>query len=190
MSDLRGIGESLMSAALETITQDCNDSLGNTITLSVQVYFQHVCHAIRAMGQNFTYCASSHFMANLSPRNKKEVKAGWGNHQDILLRTAISQTRLLLQAQIKATKIEATIDNLQDMISDHTNQSLMASGYYMPTTPSPQVLASQAEATLQSHNGMCFSLVARWDGNLVNVLGALRKLVATLLVRARTKMAL
>ena len=56
--------------------------------------------------------------------------------------------RLLLQAQVEATKDEANIDNLQAMISNHTNQSLMTSGYSTSTTPSPHVLVSQAKATL------------------------------------------
>ena len=70
------------SAALESITQDYYGNLGNVITLSVHLYFQHVCHAIRAMGQNFSYCAESHLMNNLPPQVKKEVvESGWTNHQ-------------------------------------------------------------------------------------------------------------
>ena len=100
------------STALESITQGYCDNLGNDTPLSVQVYFHRVCHVICAMGKNFTYCAVSHFVENLSHRIKEEVEAGWTDHQVSVPHDAISQMGLLLQAQVKATKAKAKIGNL------------------------------------------------------------------------------
>ena len=104
------------------------------------------------MGQSFSYCAVSHFVTNLSPRIKKEVEAGWQDHQGTLPRDAISQMRLLPQAQVEATKAEATIGNIQGMIGKQTSQSLIANGFYTATVSNTQVLSSQAKSTLQSHS--------------------------------------
>ena len=146
------------SAALEAITQDYTDALGNTITLSVQVYFQRVCQAIRAMGQSFSYCAVAHFVSNLSPRIKKEVEAGWQGHQGTLARDSVSQMKLLRQAQVEATKAEATIGNIQDIMREQTSLSLLANGFYSPTASNASASAhsSQAETTLKSHSGDVF----------------------------------
>mmetsp|Transcript_8367 Transcript_8367/g.14659 ORF Transcript_8367/g.14659 Transcript_8367/m.14659 type:complete len:229 (-) Transcript_8367:485-1171(-) len=136
------------STALESTTQDYSDNLGNVITLSAQVYFQRVCHAIHTMGQNFSYCTVSHFVGKKSPQIRKEIEAGWTNHQGQVPHDAISQMGLLLEAQVKATKAKAKIGNLQGMISDHTNKSLMANGYLTTTNTNPLVLASQAKANI------------------------------------------
>ena len=74
------------------------------------------------------------------------------NHQGQVPRDAISQMGLLPEAQVEATKADGKNGNLQRMITDHTNKSLMAYGQFTTENSNPIVLASQAEVTVQSHS--------------------------------------
>ena len=66
---------------------------------------------------------------------------------------------LLLEAQVKATKAKAKTGNLQGMISDHMNMSLMASGYLTSAPGSNgSVLSSQAKANIQQHTKLLYYL--------------------------------
>ena len=91
--------------------------------------------------------------------------------------------RLLLQAQVKATKAEATIGNIQDIMREHTSQSLIANGFYSATTSNTSALSSQAEQTMKSHSSNTFAQVAHLDGNLAVVLDVLTGRVPGRLVK-------
>ena len=104
------------SAVLESVEQDHTDSLGNTNTNTVQVYFIEILHACRAMRGTFEYDAVTHFINNLTPGIKAEVEVNWTRHHDNLSRDRHVQMILLAEAQVEAAKAETKIGNRQGII--------------------------------------------------------------------------
>ena len=91
---------------MEAVSQDYKDANGNTTSYSVQAYYGHVMNALRAFGMRptYDYDAVTHFVNNLSPQIKVELEQQWDVHLGTVLRNRLSQSKLLLEALLEATK--------------------------------------------------------------------------------------
>ena len=87
-----------------------------------------ILHASCAMRDVFNYDAVQHFVNNLTPGIKAEVKVNWTRHHTNLSHDRHVQMTFLAEAQIEATKAETKIGNLQGIIQGSTNTALFAHG--------------------------------------------------------------
>ena len=74
----------------------------------------------------FEYDDVTHFINNLTPGIKAEVKVNWTKHHNNLSCNYHVRMTLLVEAQIEATKTETKIGNFQGIIQGPTNTALLA----------------------------------------------------------------
>ena len=64
------------SATFESVKQDHTNTLGSTVSSTVQLYYMEILHICCAMRGTLEYCTITHFINHLSPGMKAEVEVG------------------------------------------------------------------------------------------------------------------